>query len=334
MGFFGRIRKWVAGASKNGKVDIAAASKSLVEDAKTSVKGADISAFFSTKYMRDLDGVAAIGKQNLNDFIKWTRVGDYDRSFAVAFRDNPSLRQIPVRNTVNSLLLESRLTLPDFQIQRGVRLFETAKTATSLDTKIVRNAEQLESAVSKNSKLATGVKALYKRVNVTKTLKFLGWTAVITGAGVITYQTIYKKLEELAADQTGCFAYWQSSGSVLRRCKVSSYSCRSPNSSKEPCITGVLPKEILENKDCLAEANKDKICLHCDAQDELNANLPEHVTLRCEEKTVGDLVLETITETVGNVWSGAGSLFSNLFIYGAIFLVIIIVLVVVINLIR
>lgn len=334
MGFFGRMRKWILKSSKNGKLDLELVSKSFIDDARATVKGADISPFFSNRYIRSVNGVAMIGEQALGDFVKWTRIGDFESSFGRAFRDNPAIKNIPIRNTLNNLLLESRRTLPDFRIRQSASLVESAKAVTGVDTRVMRNAVEVEAAVKKSSKLSSSMKSLFQRVNVTKTLKFLGFTVALGAAGALTYQVIYKKMEELAAEQSGCFAYWYSNDGTIRKCKVRSYSCKSGDKSPTPCIAGVLPADIIENKDCLTAENKEKNCLHCSGDDPVNVNLPENVTLRCEEKTAGDLLLEAISETVGNVWTGVGSLFSNLFWWGAILLVVIIVLVLLVNFLR
>lgn len=328
------MRKLVLRSIKDGKVDVELASKSIIQDAKSSVKGADISAFFSTRNLREVNGVTVIGKQPLFEFVTFTRIGDFELSFGRAFPDHAALKNLPIRNTINNLLLESRRTLPDFRVHRADQVISSASEVTGLNPKQLVNAGDLEKAVASNSKLSSATQQLMRRLVSTKTLKFVGWTAVIGTAGALTYQILYKKMEELAAENSGCFAYWYSANGELRKCKVQSLSCKSGDKTERPCLNGIIPTEVIENKDCLEDGNKEKNCLHCNIDDPLLAELPENVMVRCESKTAGDMLLEAISETVGNVWTGLGSAFSSLFLWGAILLVGIIVLIVVINFMR
>jgi hypothetical protein len=333
MGFFGRLRKLVLRSYKNGVYDLAEASKSIVKDAKSTVKGADISGFFTPRYLREVNGIPSIGDARLVDFVQYTREGDFARSFGRAFRDNPALQNTAVRNTIAGLLNESKRTLPDIHLRRNAESIDAASTLTGLNLKSLKSAGDLESAVKANSVLSKNTDSLLRRVSVTKTLKFLGYTVLITG-GAITAADIYRRMEKLAAKNTGCFAYWLNNQKEVRKCKVVSYSCKTGSGGEGDCINGFLPTSIIENKDCLEGDNKSLNCIHCQHDDPKNVDLPDNVTLRCEERTAGEMLVEAISETVGNVWTGATSGLSRIFMYGAIFLVVIIVLVIVINFLR
>jgi hypothetical protein len=334
MGFFGRLRGLVLKTYKNGAYDLEAASKAIVNDAKSSVKGADISGFFTTKYMKDVGGVPHLGDAKLLDFVQFSREGNYAGSFGTAFRNNPALDNRAVRNTVDGLLNESRRTLPDFRVRQNIETLDAAGTLTGLNLKSLRSVSDLDAAVKANKVLGQKVDALLRRVNVTKTLKFLGFTVVFGAVGVIGYEAIYKKMERLAAENTGCFAYWYNNEKNIRKCKVVSYSCKTGSTTNDPCLSGVLPTSIIENKECLVSDNKNLNCLHCQNDDPKNSELPENVMLRCEERSAGEMLVEAITETIGNVWTGVTSGLSSIFMYGAILLVVIIVLVVIVNFLR
>lgn len=334
MGFFGRLRGLVLKSYKQGAYDLEAASKAIVNDAKSSVKGADISGFFTTRYMKNVNDVPYLGDAKLLDFIQFSREGNFASSFGTAFRNNPALQNRAVRNTINGLLDESRRTLPDFRVRQNLETLDAASTLTGLNLKSLKSAADLDTAVKANRTLGQKVEALARRVNVTKTIKFLGFSIAVGAAGAIGYEYLYKKMEELAAQNSGCFAYWYNNEKNIRKCKVTSYSCKTGAKTDMPCLSGVLPASIIENKECSDADNKNLICIHCQNDDPKNNELPDHVMLRCEEKSAGDMLVEAITETIGNVWTGVTSGLGNIFLYGAILLVVIIVLVIIVNFLR
>lgn len=333
MGFLGSIRKIVLRTSKGaGKFDLIKASEDLVKEAKRTVNTADISGFFTTKFLREVNGTAKLGEQDLFAFVRFSREGNYAQSFATAFPRNASLNNPAVRLTVTNLLLDARRTLPDFHIAQNADLLTSAKKVTGLETKGVNTVGDLEKAVASNNKIAQGTESLIKRAIKSRTFKVFAYTVVL-GAGVVTAQVIFEKLVELAKTQSGCFAYWTDNTGAVQKCKISSYSCL--NGSKgEPCTAGVIPSEIIANEDCSKSENKDRNCIHCANDDPLNVSVPDNITLRCEEHTAGDFLLDAITNTVGNIWTGITSGVQNIIIWGVVILVIIVVIVIVINVLR
>lgn len=332
MGFLGSIRKLVLRTFKSGKYDLEAASQAIVAEAKRTVKTADISGFFTPKYLREVNNAPRLGETQLFDFVRYSREGNFERSFGAAFPNHASLNNRQVRNTVNSLLLESRRTLPDFRMAQNDELLNTARRVTGVDTKRINTVADVERAVDSNRKLSNETNSLLRRVNLTKKLKVFGTTFTITG-GALTALALYEYLQRVSVENSGCFAYWTDSTGNVRKCKVAAYSC-STASQGEKCSSGMLPREILENKDCLESGNQSELCLHCANDDPANAALPDNVTLRCENHTVGDVLLDAISNTVGNVWSGVTGTLRTVFIWGAVALVIVIVLVIIINFLR
>lgn len=332
MGFLGSIRKLVLRTFRSGKYDLQAASEAIVAEARRTVKTADVSGFFSPRYLREVDNVPRLGETRLFDFVRYSREGNFERSFGAAFPSNAALNNRQVRNTVNSLLLESRRTLPDFRMAQNDELLNAARRVTGVDTKRLNTIADVEHAVSANKKLGSETNSLLRRVNRTKKLHMFGLSFTLAG-GALTAYTLFQYLQRVSAENSGCFAYWTDSSGNVRKCKVAAYSCSTANKGVE-CSAGMLPREILDNKDCQLSDNETKLCLHCSNDDPVNAALPDNVTLRCEEHTIGDVLIDAITNTVGNVWTGITGTLRTVFIWGAVALVIVIVLVIIVNFLR
>lgn len=331
MGFLGRIRKIVAKNFSSSGYDVAKISDSLVAEAKLVSKATDISSFFSKQFVKNVGGTPMIGKTKLLDFSSFARQGSFAKSFDAAFPSNAALKNLQVRATVNKLLLDARRTLPDFRFARNAELVDSAAKGFNVNPKILKNADDLALAAAANPKLNDAVTKLLKRAKSGKTITAFGVT-VLFGA-TVTAAVVFDRMTKLAEEYTGCIAYWTDQNGNIRKCKVSQYSCKF-GSKGETCLANVLPAAIVDNQDCQKADNKNKICIHCDETDKLNTDLPENMVLKCEEKSAGDMLLETVGNTLGDVWGGVSNTFSTLFIIGAIFIVIVIVLVVVINLIR
>lgn len=330
MGFLGKIRNIVAKNASGSGYDVAKISDSLVAEAKLASKATDISSFFSKQFVKQVGNTPMIGKTKLLDFSSFARQGSFAKSFDAAFPANAALKNLKVRATIDKLLLDARRTLPDFRFARNSELVNNAAKGFSLNPKTLRNADDLAIAAAANPKLNNAVTKLLNRAKSGKSITAFGVTVLI--GATATAAIVFERMTKLAEEYTGCIAYWADQNGNIRKCKVAQYSCKFGDKG-ETCLASVIPT-IVDNKDCLKPENKDKICIHCDENDKLNADLPENMLLKCEEKTAGDMLLETIGNTLGDVWGGVSSTFSTLFIVGAIFLVIVIVLVVVINLIR
>lgn len=322
MGFIGRLRGWIL-KSFEGGVNTVKASEAIVSDARKTVTSVDIGSLFTTKYLREVDNVPHLGREPLFDFVAMSRRGNYAQSFGTAFEGVSALNNRQVRRVINDLLLDARQTLPDYRLARDIDEVEALRKLYGIDTAKITNAKELESTVNGNARLKSDVDRLVRSTGKTKTLKFLGYTAVIA-AGTVTAAAIYSKLEQLAKEQTGCFAYWMDNTGRVRRCKVGSYSCASPDTDT-PCLSSLLPDSILNNADCTKADNKTKDCIHCDNTDVANKDLPENVTLRCEKKTAGDLLLDTISNTITRATGIFGGWIQWLVIIGVAIVCIVIV---------
>lgn len=331
MGFIGRIRGHILKNFDNGVWDVAKISNSIVQDARNTIKLADIGSFFTPTYLREVNKTLVLGKSNLFDFVRAARDGDYRRSFAAAFPNVDALNNRQVRNVVNGLLNDARTTLPDSAIRQNIDAVNEAKRLYGLDKKPpINTVEGLQEAVDASPQLKNDVGRLVEQTNRTKTLKILG-ASFTFGVGVVTAAAIYDLLVSEAAKQSGCFAYWRQNGAAngqIRRCKVRSYSCKSPQGGDD-CLESIIPQPILTSTECQKEENKQKNCIHCDNDDPANATVPENVTLVCEEKSAGDLLVEGITNTVGKAAGIIGGWFHWLIIVGVAIFVIVVVLVVV-----
>lgn len=330
MGFLGTLRRLVSKNTKNGVLDAAAASEAITKEIKTTVVGgADISSFFSPKYLRNVNEVARLGETNLHDFVRFSREGNFEGSFGSAFPGNAAIHTPAVRNTLNNLLRESRRTLPDFDIaQRDAAVSAIGKN-TGINLHSLRTEEELSKAVASNSKMNDAVAKLIKQSNSTGKIKLLGVTIAIS-VGTASAVMIYRKAVELAETATGCFAYWTAANGETRKCKLKQLSCRSPRTNNE-CSNIMFP---ITTTECTAEGNKKKACIHCDEKDPIMADIADNIVLRCEEKTAGDMLGEMITSTVGNVFDAARNIFGVLLRVGLIVLIVIIVLIVVVQMLR
>jgi hypothetical protein len=329
MGFLGSIRAITLKSVKNGVYDVEKLSDELVRSAKTAAPATDISNFFTTKFVRAVNNVPVLGESKLLDFSRFAREGNFQKSFGDAFPNNAALKNPAVRTTVNRMLLEARRTLPDFRYAQNAELLTSAKNAYKIDPKKLTSKAELASAVESNPGLKSAVSRVLSTAKTTGKVVIFGATVALAA---YTADALYDKLVEMAAEESGCFAYWMDQNG-LKKCKIESYSCRT-GASGSKCLSGVLPNEILTNDDCGQDANKDKLCNHCSDDDPVNENLPQNFVLKCEDKTAGDMLLEVIGNTVGNVWSGVSSGLRSIFLYGTIFLVVVIVLVVMINFLR
>lgn len=333
MGFIGSIRTVALRSIKNGVYDVKRLSDELVASAKRAAvnTAGDVSSFFGRKFVREVNGTPLLGDTKLFEFSRFAREGNFEQSFGKAFPGNAALRNPSVRGAIDRMLLESRRTLPDFRYSQHVDLANNAGKSLGVDPKTLKTADDLSLAVEANPKLKSAESRLLQRAKNNKKKIFLFGTSFTLVA--VTAAALHAKAEELAAEESGCFAYWTDGAGSIHKCKVSPYSCKH-GASGQRCFGGLLPDEILNNTDCQQEANREQNCVHCREDDPANVNLPENVMLKCEEKTAGDVLLEAISQTVGNVWSGVTSGLRSVFIYGTIFLVIVIVLVVIINLVR
>lgn len=330
MGFLGSIRKTVVNSIRDGVYDVKKLSDELVTSAKRAVPTTDISNFFTTKFVKTVDNVPMLGNTKMLEFSQFAREGNFEGSFGKAFSGNAALRNPSVRSALDRLLLQARKELPDFKYSQNTDLLKRAKDAYKIDPKSLKSEADLAKAVDSSPQLKSNISRLLSASKTAGKVTFFGGAFVLAS---YTATELYKRAVEEAEKQSGCMAYWidQNSGTVMK-CKINAYSCRHAKGNK--CLAGVVPKEILENADCSKDENKDKLCNHCEENDTLNANLPENITLKCEEKTAGEIIYESIGQTLGNVWSGVSNGLRNIFLYGAIFLIVVIVLVVIINFLR
>lgn len=312
-------------------LDVNRTSRNLMADARRAANsgGSDISHLFSPKYLREVNGVARLGETSLADFVRASREGNFRESFGRAFPNNRALDEPAVQRTIRDMLADSKRTLPDFRVAERDRMLRQLEQATGVDLRKLATTEQLEQAVKSSPKLRQQTEELTKVARSSGKVNVLGYT--LTFAAGVTAADIYDKMVDLAAKQSGCFAYYMSDNRELRKCKVLSYSCAHADKFVQACVAAAVP--VLEHvrDDCQKTENKAKNCLHCSNDDAVNAQFADHVTLRCEEKSAGELLGEAINETLGNVWTGVTGGISSFFRYGLIALIAIVVLVLVLN---
>jgi len=235
-----------------------------------------------------------------------------------------------VERTLQKLLTEAAITLPDLRIARnadavshGRHIFAVAETLNTLD--------DLSKAVAKNNDLKRAVDKLVSSVRRTKKLKFLGYTVLFTVASITAYD-IYSKCVEISRNGTGCFLYY-TRGNEIKKCKVSPYSCLYGNKG-DLCPELLLTDEIARCSDCQHDSNRQKPCLHCHHEDDLNKNLDENHVLRCESPDPMDVLLEGVHQTIDGIAAAGSRTFSAIthwFGFGLMCIGIIVAIIILIN---
>lgn len=323
------MRKIIRNAKVGGKFNAAEASASLIQQTKVA-KLTDLSSFFSTKYVTaGADNRGFIGALDADTFVRAARHGDFASSFQRAFRDTNLLSSSSVRNTVDRALREARTTLPDFKYARNVESIASAKRALKVGDTTINSVDGLTDLATKNRSFKSAMNKLTIAVKRKKMMRMFGYT-ILFSAAVITPLVIYQRAVEEAEKLSGCYLYYSRTSGEFEKCKVSTYSCLHGTKGLL-CSDDLTTPAMRENKDCASSANAKSNCIHCDVNDEINVDLKEDQKLVCESPTAFDVIVDSITNTIGDVWSGVSSIGGNLLKYGAIILGIIFLVVIAFN---
>lgn len=327
MGFIGSMRKIIKGARVGGKFNPVDASSAIIKEAQKA-KFSNLSSFFSTKFVTaGVDNKGFIGALDADTFVRAARNGDYRASFARAFNQTGLLENSTVRNTVSRALQEARTTLPDFKYARNVESIASAKRVLKVGDTTINTVDGLSTLATKNRSFKSAMNKLTVFVKRQKKMRLFGYTLLFSAA-VITPIVIYQRAVEEAEKLSGCFLYYATSSGGFEKCKISRYSCA--NGSKGMlCSAELMTPAMRDNTDC--QNNPKEECLHCDVDDEINADIGEDQKLVCEHPTALDIIIDSITNTVGDVWSGLTGIGGNLLKYGAIIIGVLFLIVIAFN---
>lgn len=305
MGFIGSLRRLVrlSEDAEKGIVDAAKASASIIEEAK-SLQLSNLTEMFGTQYLKNINNVATLGLTELDSFVRFSRLGDYNNSFRAAFRDTDLLSTAGVRNTVNRVLRQAETELPDLAILKNDEALARNKKFFNI-TKDAKTTDDLNALVKNNKDLSESVNQLVKDTKRTGYLKLFGYSIAVAGAAV-TAGFIYQLCVDEAQKSTGCFLYTQS-GNKTVRCKVSQFSCLYP-SNGTVCPNSSLPDDITKDTTACAGDNSKQYCLQTKCNAKLYATLNDNQTMRCEQKSASDVLLDGLNQ----IGAGAGSFVKNL----------------------
>nr|WQF02791.1 MAG: hypothetical protein [Apis mellifra filamentous-like virus] len=322
MGFIGSLRKFVRNAKdSSGAINTVKVSESVVSEAKR-LNLNNLTNMFSTTHVKTVDNKALFGTMELSEFVRVSRLGDYNNSFKKALANTTLLQNSAVERSVKKVLADAVSELPDAKLAKNVE--NVAATKKNLNIPDATNVDELSAAVNANPKLKAQVEKLTRQVsnNPGRALKFFGYS-VLLGAGAITTALILQKCVEEAAKASGCFYYYVEGGAV-KKCKVSQLSCKTPNTNEAniSCATEILPSEIVDATVC---ANDKETECHANCNTE-KYDLPENSTLKCEHKSPGDILAEGISNTIGPVVGGITNTIQNIAKYLGIGLLVIFII--------
>lgn len=310
MAFIGKLRKIVRGGrnSTTGVVDAATVSKNILKETER-LNLRNLDNLFSTKYVVNKGNNAFIGLVDMDKFVHFSRLGDYTNSFSAAYRNTDLLASSSVQRSVRKVLDDAAASLPDSGVLRADTSLKRTKLKLGMGDVGKNNfntVAELESFVKKNPELESAVNKVVTNSKRTGYLKMFGYSVAVSG-GVVTAALIYDKLLTESKNSTGCFSYTKT-GNEIVKCKISQYSCKHPKDGKL-CASVDLPASIVNDATGCTGDNAGKECDETRCKSENFTDLKDNQVIRCESKTVSDV----LGEAINSVGAGASS-----FVTGAI----------------
>lgn len=319
MAFIGRLRKIVRGGrnSSTGVIDAASVSRNILKETER-LNLRNLDNLFSTKYVINKGNDAFIGLVDMDKFVRFSRLGDYTNSFQAAYRNTDLLASSGVQRSVRKVLDDAAASLPD----SGVLKADTALKRTKLKYgmgEVGKNnfttVAELDTFVKKNPELEGAVNKVVTNTKRTGYLKMFGYSVAISG-GVVTAALIYDKLLTESKNSSGCFSYTKTGNEVVK-CKVSKYSCKHPKDGKL-CADVDLPASIVNDTTACTGDNANKECDESRCNSDNFTDLKDNQILRCESKTVSDVLGEAINAVGAGATSFVTGALGSIFIWLAI----------------
>lgn len=315
MGFAATLRRTVQASRNANNVveDVTALSKNIVKEAeKFNVR--ELSDFFGTKYLRNVDSKLMIGTLPMDDFVKYVRLGNYVNSFQAAFANTNLLSSPAVQRTVRRVLANATAQLPDAQLLKATENAKKVGQKYKLSGKTFASFDEFDKLVKDNPALAKDVNGTLRKARSKRFLKMIGYSVAV-GAGGLTAAELYQLAANEAAKNTGCFRYTKK-GTELIKCKISKFSCKNPQDGKL-CPENELPASINDNKTACTDSNKDP-CLNDQCVSSKYPDLSDQDVLKCETKTTGDVIAEAISSAGSSALGFLTGTFSTILIWGLV----------------
>lgn len=332
MSFIGKLRKIVR-SSKNtstGVIDAAAVSKGILKETEAlNLKNLD--ALFSTKYVKNSGNKALVGLLDMDTFVRFSRLGDYSNSFAAAYRNTDLLASSGVQNSVRKVLQDAVNDLPDASLLKSDTSLARTKLKYGMGDVGKNNftsVSEINNFVKKSPELEGAVNKVVNNTKRTGYLKMFGYSVAVTG-GAVTVALIYEKLLTEANNSTGCFSYTKSGNEVVK-CKISQYSCLHPKDGNI-CASLDLPASILNDTTGCTGDNAKKPCDDTRCKSDNFTDLKDNQVIRCESKTVTDVLGEAINAVGAGATSVIGGAFTSILIWLAIGVGVIVAVVVIVK---
>lgn len=332
MGFVGALRKVYKDLGNS--TDLIAVSKRLSNEVQA-YRVPQLLEFFKPKQLSISDGKLMLGQSEFKSFVDYARMGSFTNSFQTAFKGSDLLKIPSTRLTIDRVLRDAVIELPDARINDFVakrnRVMKTTKLNEQRNS--LNTADDVKKFVEGNADVKRLAEAAVKSSKRTGFVKMFGYSVAIA-ATTFGLAELYQYCVTEAKNATGCFLYTKR-GNEVSKCKIGYLSCKYGSGknlcNSLNCADGKNGVTCLPDDDKTTCADKTIPCeKFCDSNNvDPHLKLGDNQVLKCEEKKPADIlgeVLASVGESVGSFVSGgiAGILKWALII----FLVIIVIFVV------